>query len=123
MPNIDLLVNYPSKPGCTHHVTTSAEIDAGLFVTYAGALCGAGGVALGVMGELTESGQTGLVYLSGIVPVIAGGNIAVGAEIASDANGKAVTAVSTNYVIGRALKAAASGQPVQIEITKEGVKA
>lgn len=123
MANIDLLVNYPSKPTCTHHITVSEEIDAGLFVAYDGSIPSSGAAAFGVMGELTPNGGTGLVYLGGIVPVIAGQSITAGAQITSDASGKAVPAASTNVVVARALQSASTGQPLQVFITHEGVKA
>lgn len=41
---------------------------------------------------------------AGVVPVEFGGNVAFGDELTSDANGKAVVALTTNRVIGIALE-------------------
>ena len=54
---------------------------------------------------------------------IASGTIAVGAEVATDANGKAATAASGDFIVGFALTAAsAAGDIIQVQITKSGYK-
>ena len=54
----------------------------------------------------------------------AAGAIAVGAELATDATGKAVAATSGAFIIGVALTAATTaGDLVQVQITKSGYKA
>lgn len=54
---------------------------------------------------------------------IASGAIAVGAEVATDANGKAATAASGDFIVGFALTAAsAAGDIIQVQITKSGYK-
>ena len=59
------------------------------------------------------------VYFNGIVEVEAGAVIAKGAELTVNADGKVVTATSTNERIGRALAAAnADGDVISIEINK-----
>lgn len=58
-----------------------------------------------------------------LVRVEAGAAIALDAEVASDANGRAVTAVATNPVVGIARQAAAAlGDLITVEI-RYGVKA
>lgn len=57
-----------------------------------------------------------------IVRVEAGAAVAAGADLTSDANGRAVTAVSTNQIIGSAKNAAtALGDLITVEI-RYGVK-
>ena len=54
---------------------------------------------------------------------IASGAIAVGAEVATDANGKAAAATSGDFILGVALTAAsAAGDIIQVQITKSGYK-
>ena len=48
----------------------------------------------------------------------AGGTIAKGAEVMTDATGKVVTATDGKFVIGTALEAAVSGQLFYIQISK-----
>ena len=50
--------------------------------------------------------------------VLAGGTIKKGQEVAAGANGKAVAAVSGNYVLGIALEAAAADEFLPVQIAK-----
>ena len=53
----------------------------------------------------------------------AGAAVAVGAELATDANGKAVTATAGSFIFAIALKAAtAANQIIQVQIVKAGYK-
>lgn len=58
------------------------------------------------------------IQIKDIGYVLAGAEIAKGKEIAAGADGKAVEAVSGNYVIGIALKSATAGNYVRIQFTK-----
>lgn len=50
-----------------------------------------------------------------------GAAVAAGALLASDANGKAVTATSGDFILAVALEAAdAADQPIKVQITKSG---
>ncbi|MCD8195896.1 MAG: DUF2190 family protein [Lachnospiraceae bacterium] len=50
--------------------------------------------------------------------------VAAGAELACDADGKAVTAASGNFIVGIALEAAAAADEIiKVQITKSGYKA
>ena len=81
---------------------------------------GAGEAAVGVLWNSPAEDQAATVVVGGRPNVYAGAAIADGAEIASDANGNAVTAVSTDVVLGYAMHAASgSGVLVQVELLGE----
>lgn len=87
------------------------------------ALAGAGEVAIGV-GIITNSDTTKVgedvdIQVKEIGLGIAGAEIKKGAELASDSEGKLVTAAGGNFVIGTALEdATAAGVYIRIQITK-----
>lgn len=79
------------------------------------------GPLLGVSAEPadTPAGKRIDVVFNGIVEVRAGGVVAKGAELMVDAQGRVVTATSTNERIGRALSAANGADDlISIEINK-----
>jgi hypothetical protein len=80
---------------------------------------GAGEAATGVLWNDPESGRAASVVRGGEPMVYAGAAIAVGAEIASDADGKAVTAVSTDVILGVA-RTAATAEDELVTITFYG---
>ena len=71
-------------------------------------LAGAGELAIGVgiltNDEATEQGADVDIQIKDIGHVLAGGKIAKGAELASDKDGKFVTAAEGNYVVAIALE-------------------
>lgn len=67
----------------------------------------AGGDAVGVLYNLpSAAGQAAQVGVRGTVKVKAGAAVAVGAKVSSDNAGRAITAVATHHVLGRALTVA-----------------
>lgn len=56
----------------------------------------------------------------GLCAVEAGGTIAKGAAVMSNATGQAITATGTNVVLGRTIEAGTSGNPVTIIPIKKG---
>lgn len=80
---------------------------------------GAGEAATGVLWNDPESGRAASVVRGGEPMVYAGAAIAVGAEIASDADGKAVTALSTDVILGVA-RTAATAEDELVTITFYG---
>lgn len=67
------------------------------------------------------AGQAASVVTFGVAKVVAGAAISRGALVASDANGKAKTAVSTNRVLGRALEGAnADGEIIKVLLKLQG---
>jgi uridylate kinase len=64
--------------------------------------------------------EAATVVMSGKVMVTAGGTIAAGASVATDASGDAVTASTGNIVMGYATEAAVDGQVIAIELIQGG---
>jgi hypothetical protein len=71
-------------------------------------LCGDGEAADGILqNKPAAAGRAAQVALPGCISkVVSGAVVAKNALVASDANGRAVTAVSGDYILGKALEAA-----------------
>lgn len=67
-----------------------------------------------------RANTAGTVVVFGRTKVVAGGNIAAGAEIQVGANGRAITATGTNIRVGKALEAAVANQIVTIDFYQGG---
>ncbi|MDB5057255.1 MAG: hypothetical protein JWO59_727 [Chloroflexi bacterium] len=81
----------------------------------------AGGPAIGIATSGAASGAGVPVQELGRCKVTVGAvAITRGALLASDANGNAVVAVSTNYAVARAVESAASGALVTVELIQYG---
>ena len=80
----------------------------------------AGENCIGVLLNNPAAVAAATVAVSGKVMVTAGGSIAAGAAVATDASGDAVTAASTNIIMGYALEAAVDGQVMAIELIQGG---
>ena len=99
----------------TFGIEAAADVAEKRFVDYTGTPCAAAGKALGVShsGGADTGEQCPLAL--GIVLVEAGGAISAGADVESDADGKAV-AYSTGEVNGTALDAAtAEGDIIRVK--------
>lgn len=85
----------------------------------------AGGNAVGVLYNLpAAAGRAAQVAVRGSVKVVAGAAITRGAKVSSDNVGRAITAVSTHHVQGRALQAAsAAGEIIEVELGTPGILA
>lgn len=79
---------------------------------------GAGEAAVGVQwGRAVDGEAVAVVVDANAEPhVVAAAPIALGAEIASDATGKAITAVLTDVILGTATSAAAAGGYVTVKL-------
>jgi hypothetical protein len=66
----------------------------------------------------TASLQSLAVAYDGRVQVIAGASITAGAAVMSNATGRAITATSTNTVLGYALEGGANNQVITIELAR-----
>ncbi len=75
------------------------------------ATCGAGEKAMGVFQRDKAVNELVGVFCEGVVPVLSGAAITAGAEVESDANGKAVP-LSAGVAIGQALNAAGGADEV-----------
>ena len=80
----------------------------------------AGENAIGVCLVGGTAGKAVTVAVSGKVMVTAGGTIAAGAQIQTDASGDALTAATGDVVLGYALEAAVDGQIFAIELIQGG---
>lgn len=80
----------------------------------------AGENCVGVCINDPASGEAATVVMSGKVMVTAGGTIAAGAAVATDASGDAVTASTGNIVMGYATEAGVDGQVIAIELIQGG---
>ena len=112
-----------ARPKLTLPVTATATITLKLFVTAAGAICGAGAKALGVSLFNTDTGNEISVVTLGTAIVIASDAISADADVTSDAAGKAITATTGDIVLGRALEAAAAtDDEIEVLLTPSGIK-
>ena len=84
-----------SRPLLTLTIAATATLTANRFVTVGGAVCGAAGDALGVVRTAATSGDKVPVDVAGTAVVEAGGTIAAGQYVQSDADGKAVAAAAS----------------------------
>jgi hypothetical protein len=85
----------------------------------------AGADAVGVLQDKPKSlGDASEVQpLDGsISKVLCGGTITAGAQVATDVAGKAVAAVSTNFILGNALEAGATGKIISVLLLARGAK-
>lgn len=87
----------------------SAALEGGRFVKLNGsqelAYCGAGEAALGVLESNAEAGKSADVVLAGPVKIQGAAAILPGAQLASDANGRAVAATVGAHVLAKAFGA------------------
>lgn len=80
----------------------------------------AGENCVGVLLNSPAAAAAATVAMTGKVMVEAGDTIAAGASVATNAAGEAVTAGSTNIIMGYALEAAVDGQVMAIELIQGG---
>ncbi len=89
------------------------------------AACGDGQPAIGVLqNEPDAAGKAASIRFAGISKVVAGAALAAGAQVASNASGKAVTAATGKNVLGIALAAASGdGVIIPVALTHNGISA
>lgn len=81
------------------------------------------GLSLFTNDENVEAGGSLTVQVKDIGKWIAGEEIAVGDELATDADGKAVKATEGAFIVGTALSAATkAGTVISVQLTKSGYK-
>ena len=81
------------------------------------------GLSLFTNDETVEAGDDITVQVKDIGKWVAGGEIAVGDELTTNADGKAVKAAAGNFITAVALsKATAAGDVIKIQIVKAGYK-
>jgi len=80
----------------------------------------AGENAMGVCLVGGTAGNTVTVCVSGSVMITAGGTVAAGASLQTDASGDAITAASGDVVLGYAREAGVDGQIIEMEMIQGG---
>jgi lipopolysaccharide export system protein LptA len=84
-------------------------------------LAGDGAQAIGVLyNEPDAAGKAATVVMTGKVIVEAGDSVTAGDEIGVDADGNAVTAATSDIIMGYALEDAVDGQIFAIELIQGG---
>lgn len=103
------------SPIFTMTAIATAAVAAGRFIgLFTGAHCGAAAKAQGVSQSGAANGEAFAVDVLGTTIVEVGGAIAVGGEIKSDANGKAIARGGVGELLGYAVTAAtADGQKIE----------
>ncbi len=81
------------------------------------------GISLIETDETVEQGENVDIQVKDVGKWTAGGEIAVGMELAADADGRAVEAKAGDFIVGMALSSASSaGTWVKVQIIKAGYK-
>ena len=84
----------------------------------------AGGDAVGVLqNDPSAAGRAATVAVMGVSKVVAGGTVAAGARVQSDASGEAITAASGDIVLGRALTGGVAGDVIEVLLVSTNVTA
>lgn len=79
---------------------------------------GATDLLLGVLQNAPDTGEQATYRFLGTTKVIAGGTVAIGDWVTSDANGKAVaTTTDGDIVIGKALQAAVASDIFEVQLS------
>jgi hypothetical protein len=110
-------------------LTAAADLSAkqNLFVVPSGDngcnACGAGGDAIGTLGNKPVSGAIAEVLVGPIVPIKLNATLSAGAEVMSDASGKAIAWTTTNRSLGFLLVGGGAGDTVEMLFTQGGRKA
>ena len=108
------MANKLYKPILIDSIKAGENLEKQRFIGFDGKTCTAGAKALGVCDVETEKDQYAPVGVMGILLVEAGGNITAGDEVASDADGRAVTVARTELPNGFALDSAEEGDIIRI---------
>lgn len=95
-------------------VKIAANLQQHRFIGFDGNYCAAGAKALGVVDVSTSKGEYAPVAVLGTLLVEAGGTVAVGDAVASDAYGRAVKVAESAIANGYALDAGTLGQEIRI---------
>lgn len=97
------------QPVLTTSVVAAVDIEKYRFIGFDGDYCGADQKALGVSEVDVSPGEQCSVICEGIALVVAGGAIAQGKPVTSDANGQAVEATSATVTIPSGTAEAVAG--------------
>ena len=90
----------------------------------AAAVASAGATGIGVLQNKPDAaGKAATVAYAGVAKVVAGGEVAAGANVQSDANGEAILAASADHVLGVALAGAADGDVIPVLLVSKHILA
>lgn len=88
------------------------------------AIAGAGAKADGVLqNDPAAQGRAAAVAIGGQTKIVLGGTVAAGAQVASDATGRAVTAATGNHILGTCTEGGTVGVMGSILFEPNGVAA
>ena len=114
-------------PGFNYSLQASADLSAEQFTFMVAdangeaAQAGAGVDAIGVLqNDPAAQGEAANLQAFGVSKVVAGAAVAAGAQVMSDATGRAITATATNNVVGVALEAAANADEIIAVLVSPG---
>lgn len=102
------------QPILTLSIGTTTDIPVARFVEATGRLCRAGVKSIGVSEIESINGELVPIITIGTALVMANGNISVGMDVISDANGKAIPYESGSSINGVALSSAIAGEYVKV---------
>ena len=84
----------------------------------------AGGSAIGVLYDKpSAAGRAARVVIGGVAKVEAGGTVTAADKVQSTAAGKAITAASSDHVLGRALTSGVDGDIIRVLLTNNHILA
>lgn len=86
-------------------------------------LAGNGAMAYGIVFETADVGYPVTIQLDGIAKVILGATVQAGDRVGVDADGKIVTAASTDWAIGICRKGGAVNEIGEVYLTSLGIEA
>jgi hypothetical protein len=88
------------------------------------AVSSAGGSAIGVLqNDPSAAGRAATIAVAGVTKVVAGGTVAAGNKVQSDASGDAILAASADHVLGRALTGGADGELIEVLLLSQHILA
>ena len=103
--SLEASADLSAKQFCFMSVNASGQIAATV----------AGVIAQGVLQDApAAAGRAALVAIMGKTKVVCGGAVTRGGPVMSNASGQAVTATSTNIILGTALETGANGRIIEI---------
>lgn len=116
--------NYlANKDECCRTIQLQADIEAGYAVGYDGNLPTAGSSIRGVLKTSGVAGDYVTVTTGGEPSAIVGAAVSYGQDLATDATGKLVPAVSGDQIVARALDVSAAADLfITVELCKETIK-
>lgn len=117
--NMQVCVTIPAGADLTTKQFSFVSVDS----TGAAVTTGAGEFGVGVLLNDPALGVAGEVAISGITRVTAGDTVAAGAEVASDADGLAVTAATGDIILGTAMGGGAAGEVISVLFNPRGAAA